>query len=49
MATPVSPTLSATEVSDSYIYLLSRLLVVRQQQLDFQEGFKWNALLPQTW
>ena len=45
MATPVSPTLSETEISDSYIYLLSRLLVLRQQQLDFQEGFKWNALL----
>jgi hypothetical protein len=45
MATPISPTLSETEVSDSYIYLLSRLLVLRQQQLDFQEGFKWNALV----
>ena len=45
MATPVSPTLSATEISDSYIYLLGRLLVLRQQQLDFQEGFKWNGLV----
>ena len=45
MATSVSPTLSATEISDSYIYLLSRLLVLRQQQLDFQEGFTWNALV----
>jgi hypothetical protein len=45
MATPVSPTLSETEISDSYIYLLSRLLVLRQQQLDFQEGFKWNELV----
>ena len=45
MATPVSPTLSETEISDSYIYLLSRLLVLRQQQLDFQEGFKWNVLV----
>lgn len=33
------------DVSDSYLYLLSRLLVLRQQQLDFQEGFKWNTLL----
>lgn len=33
------------QVSDSYIYLLSRLLVLRQQQLDFQEGFQWNTLV----
>ena len=45
MATPATPTFSATEISDSYIYLLSRLLVLRQQQLDFQEGFKWNELV----
>jgi hypothetical protein len=45
MATPASPTLSESEISDSYIYLLSRLLVLRQQQLDFQEGFKWNELV----
>ena len=45
MAPPVSLTLTATEISNSYIYLLSRLLVLRQQQLDFQEGFKWNELV----
>jgi len=33
------------EVSDAYIYLLSRLLVLRQQQADFQEGFQWNRLV----
>lgn len=33
------------DISDAYIYLLSRLLVLRQQQLDFKEGFKWNELL----
>lgn len=33
------------EISDSYIYLLSRLLVLRQQQADFQEGFQWNTLV----
>ena len=32
-------------VSDAYIYLLSRLLVLRQQQLDLQEGFQWNQLV----
>jgi hypothetical protein len=45
MATPGSPTLSESQISDSYIYLLSRLLVLRQQQLDFQEGVKWNELV----
>lgn len=45
MAMQPSPALSATEISDSYIYVLSRLLVLRQQQLDFQEGFKWNVLV----
>ncbi len=33
------------DVSDAYIYLLSRLLVLRQQQLDFREGFKWNEFV----
>jgi hypothetical protein len=33
------------DISDAYIYLLGRLLVTRQQQLDFQEGFVWNELV----
>lgn len=33
---------SDQDVSDAYIYLLGRLLVLRQQQLDFQEGMNWN-------
>jgi hypothetical protein len=33
------------DVSEAYVYLLGRLLVTRQQQLDFQEGFKWNELV----
>lgn len=33
------------DISDAYIYLLGRLLVLRQQQLDFQEGFKWNEIV----
>ncbi len=36
---------SDEEVSEAYIYLLGRLLITRQQQLDFQEGFKWNELV----
>ncbi|VVM58576.1 DUF1214 domain-containing protein [Pseudomonas fluorescens] len=37
--------ISDQAISDSYIYLLGRLLVARQQQLDFQEGFKWNEII----
>lgn len=39
------PGYSGQEVSDAYIYLLGRLLVMRQQQLDFQEGMAWNQLV----
>ena len=38
-------TIADQDVSDAYLYLLGRLLVLRQQQLDFQEGFKWNVLV----
>ncbi len=44
-AQPVTAPASEQVISDSYIYLLSRLLVLRQQQLDFKEGFKWNQLM----
>lgn len=33
------------DIADSYIYLLGRLHVTRQQQLDFKEGFEWNELV----
>ncbi|MGH8243818.1 MAG: DUF1214 domain-containing protein [Steroidobacteraceae bacterium] len=36
---------SDQDISDAYIYLLSRLLVLRQQQLDFQQGFRWNEFV----
>ena len=36
---------SDQDVSDAYIYLLGRLLVARQEQLDFKEGFVWNQLV----
>jgi len=36
--------LSDQDVADAWVYLFTRLLVLRQQQLDFQEGFKWNEL-----
>lgn len=38
--------LSSQSISDAWIYLLGRLLITRQQQLDFdKEGFQWNQLL----
>lgn len=37
--------ISDQDISDSYIYLLGRLLVARQQQLDFENGFKWNEIV----
>lgn len=39
------PGYSDQEVSDAYVYLLGRLLVMRQQQLDFQGGMTWNQLV----
>lgn len=50
MAEPVAPNvtshLSDQQVSDAYIYLLGRLLITRQQQVDFDtEGFVWNQLV----
>ena len=44
-AASAAPAITDQQVSDAYIYLLSRLLVLRQQQADFQEGFKWNTLI----
>lgn len=39
------PTFTDQQVGDAYIYLLGRLLVMRQQQLDFQQGMTWNQLV----
>ena len=40
----VSP--SDAQIADAYLYLLGRLLVLRQQRLDFErEGFAWNKLI----
>jgi hypothetical protein len=39
---------SDQDAADAWVYLLARLLVLRQQQLDFQEGFKWNELVHRT-
>lgn len=40
-----APPLTDQQISDSYIYLLSRLLVLNQEQADFAQGFRWNQLV----
>ena len=38
--------LTDADISDAYLYLLGRLLVLRQEILDFRdEGFKWNEVI----
>lgn len=44
-AQPQPARIADQDISDAYIYLLGRLLVTRQQQLDFKEGFKWNEIV----
>jgi hypothetical protein len=39
---------SDQDAADAWVYLFTRLLVLRQQQLDFQEGFKWNEVVHRT-
>ncbi len=42
----ITSTTSDHDITDAYHYLLGRLLVLRQMQLDFQkEGFQWNELV----
>jgi len=33
------------EIVETYAYLFGRDLVLKQQQLDFEEGFKWTRLV----
>ncbi|HJW45547.1 MAG TPA: DUF1214 domain-containing protein [Lysobacter sp.] len=33
------------DISDAWIYLLGRLLVLRQQKADLAEGFNWNTMI----
>jgi len=40
-----TPLPSDQQISDSYVYLLSRLLVLNQEQADFAGGFQWNRLV----
>jgi hypothetical protein len=38
------PELTDQDITDAYIYLLGRELVVRQEQLDLGSDFKWNQV-----
>lgn len=40
-----APVPNDQDISDSYIYLLGRLLVLNQEQADFSNGFQWNQLV----
>ncbi|AKC72746.2 DUF1214 domain-containing protein [Pandoraea oxalativorans] len=44
-APSLTPAIADEQISKAYIYLLGRLLVARQEQLDFKSGFRWNELL----
>jgi hypothetical protein len=37
--------LADRDIVEAYEYLLGRLLVLRQENLDFKEGFKWNEII----
>ena len=40
------PQVSDQDISDAYLYLIGRFLVLRQENLDFKnEGFKWNTVI----
>jgi len=49
IATPAcaQPTarLADRDIVEAYEYMLGRLLVLRQENLDFKEGFKWNEII----
>ncbi|ANE49220.1 DUF1214 domain-containing protein [Flavisolibacter tropicus] len=41
-----SSALTDQDITDAYVYLLGRELVLKQQRLDFEkEGFKWNQII----
>src|SRR5215831_13164246 len=37
--------LSDRDIVEAYEYMLGRWLVLRQENLDFKEGFKWNQII----
>lgn len=40
-----APRLADRDIVEAYEYMLGRLLVLRQENLDFREGFKWNEII----
>jgi hypothetical protein len=46
--TAVPVRLSDDDIIDAYHYMLGRWLVMRQETLDFREGFRWNELVHRT-
>jgi hypothetical protein len=40
-----APSVADGDVVEAYGYMLARWLVLRQEALDFKDGFKWNELL----
>src|SRR5262245_65583689 len=37
--------LADRDIVEAYQYMLGRLLVLRQENRDFKEGFKWNEII----
>src|SRR5215469_16236417 len=40
-----APRIADRDIVEAYEYMLGRLLVLRQENLDFKEGFKWNEII----
>jgi hypothetical protein len=40
-----APNLSDKDINDAYHYFLGRMLILRQEHLDFKAGFIWNRVL----
>jgi hypothetical protein len=40
-----APRVADSDVVDAYEYMLARWLVLRQEALDFKDGFKWNEVV----
>ena len=40
-----APRLSDKDIVDAYHYFLGRMLILRQEHLDFKAGFAWNNIL----
>src|SRR5271169_4554521 len=40
-----APRVADSDVVEAYEYMMGRWLVLRQEALDFKEGFKWNEVI----